>query len=106
VVVNPETGTIRAIPDRERPAPRELALSEVEARVLERYLPELRTEILRRWRAGAYRVALTADGPELVTTAKGREQNQIRETLATWKAKKARRHQAALSRAKNRRRSK
>jgi hypothetical protein len=106
--MNPDTGVIRTIPEGQQPDSGELELTTVEAKVLERYRPDLRAELLRRWRAGAYEVVATTNGPELVlarpeSRQRRREQERARQTIEGWKAKKARRHLAAQSRRRNRR---
>jgi hypothetical protein len=100
--MNRDDGRIRAIPDQEQPTPREIVITEVERKVLETYKAEYRPELLTRWRDGRLQLRVTSEGPKLVEvlTRQQRRHQQVREK---FEHKKRRRHEAALSRARNRR---
>lgn len=101
--MNPDTGAIRAIPDDEEPMPREIPMTELEAKILATYRPEFRPQLLQRWRSGRLQLLVEADGRGRLVDMESKPQRRIRETLEHWKSKKARRRLAAASRRKNRR---
>jgi len=96
--VNTDTGAIRPLPPDEVVTDREVELLEREVRVLARYQPEYRPELLRRWRAGL----LMLDHGELVDASKAAQ--RIRSAKEAYAHRKRRRHEAAESRARNRKR--
>lgn len=96
--MNRDDGTIRTIPDLEVITDREVALLDREAEVLARYAPPLRPELLRRWRHGELKV----DHGQLVDASKAAQ--RIRSAADKHAHRKRRRHDAAVSRTKNRRR--
>lgn len=104
-----QSGVLRALEAGQAPAESETEVTATEARVLGRYKPAYRPELLLRWRAGV--LVLGSNGllrepfPERPTViARTAEQRRIAETLDTYAVKKARAHRKALTVAKRRRR--
>ena len=100
--MNTDDGQIRQLQPLEQPAPKEIAINDFERRVLESYKPAYRTELLTRWRDGRLKVKETPEGPKLVDVLT-RQQRRHAQVTEQFEHKKRRRHQAALSRARNRR---
>ena len=96
--MNTNTGAIREL--KEEVAFDEVELTEREAEVLSRYVPEHRPALLKHWRAGRLYVR-GGQLAEVVPKERAAARRQVREALERYQHTKRRRHLAAESRAKS-----
>ena len=102
-----QTGVMRPLEAGQAPTESETEVTAAEAKVLGRYKPAYRPELLLRWRSDALVLGSTGLLREPFVPAKpaqSAEGRAIAQKLDTYAVKKARQHRKALERAKRRRR--